>query len=113
MQNSQDFHLPIATLTMGNENLSGELGSPRELVTVSQKCRLAPTINQEKTLRKYIARSSVRGVLDGEQKGKKSGGMGNVNTVNAVLETQNLRCVQKYRGLLQCVVGSVSVKNRQ
>jgi hypothetical protein len=67
MQNSQGFHLPIAILTMGKQIGADGLGAPRELVTVSQKCRFSPTINQEKTLRKNIARSSVRG-LNGEQK---------------------------------------------
>jgi hypothetical protein len=62
MQNSQDFHLPIATLTTGKEIGPGPVCAPRELVTVSQKCRFSPTINQEKTLRKTIDGSSVRGV---------------------------------------------------
>jgi hypothetical protein len=90
MQNSQDFHLQITTLTIGNEKRADRLDAPRELVTFGKNCRFAPTINQEKTLRKNIARSSVRGVLDGERKGKKSGGMGNVNTVSVVLGTRKL-----------------------
>jgi hypothetical protein len=95
MQNSQDFQLPIATFTTSNEKRVRRLQAPRGLVTISKNCRFAPTINQEKTLRKNIARSSVRGVLDGERKGKKSGGMGNVNTVNAHLAMQKVYWVQK------------------
>jgi hypothetical protein len=72
MQNSQDFRLQIAILTMSNEILPGSVCAPRELVTVGQKCRFAPTIIQEKTLRNSIVRSSVRRVkwrTEGLEKG--------------------------------------------
>jgi hypothetical protein len=62
MQNSQDFHLPIATLTTGKKIGRGSVRAPRELVTFSQKCRFGPTFIQEKTLRKCIVHSSVRRV---------------------------------------------------
>jgi hypothetical protein len=80
MQNSQDFRLQIATLTTGNEKLPHRLCAPRGLVTVSQKCRFGPTINQEKTLRKSVARSSVRGVLSGERTTGRSENRRNVKT---------------------------------
>jgi hypothetical protein len=72
MQNSQDFRLQIAILEKRNETGQGGPCAPRELVTVSQKCRFSPTINQEKTRRKNIVHSSVRGVLNGERKGLKN-----------------------------------------
>jgi hypothetical protein len=71
MQNRQDFHLPIAILTMGKEILPGSLCAPRELVTISQNCRRNPTVIQEKTLRKPIVRSSVRGVNWRTERAKK------------------------------------------
>jgi hypothetical protein len=62
MQNSQDFSLPVATLTTGKENSPGSVCASRELVTISQKCRFGPTFIQEKTLRKCIVHASVRRV---------------------------------------------------
>ena len=79
MQNRQDFQLPIAILTTGNENGKRGLRSPRRLVTLGQKCRLSPTINQEKALRKILGHSSVRRVkwrTEEQENGVSGEGMG-------------------------------------
>ena len=79
MQNRQDFQLPIAILTTGNENAKRDLRFPRRFVTFGQKCRLSPTINQEKALRKILGHSSVRRVkwrTEEQENGVSGEGMG-------------------------------------
>jgi hypothetical protein len=90
MQNSQDFHLPIATLTTGKEIGPGPVCAPRELVTISQNVGFLLRSIRKKHYEKPSTAQACGG-LSGEQKslkivftGKELHGQGPDDTVNVI-----------------------------